>query len=77
MVVNHKPSDSKQANNPKYMTAETKMYHQLREAVEKNLSIGDMGDLFLQVLSEFSHDETVLVKIRELYEAHYEEYYTA
>jgi hypothetical protein len=36
-----------------------------------------MGDLFLQVLEEFSHDETVLVKIRDLYEAYYEDMYTA
>jgi hypothetical protein len=78
MAINHAPSDNKQAkNNPKYMTAETKMYHQLREQIESTLSNGDMGDLFLQVLSEFSHDETVLVKIRDLYEAYYEDMYTA
>ncbi len=78
MAINHAPSDNKQAkNNPKYMMAETKMYHQLREAVEMHLSNGDMGDLFLQVLEEFSHDETVLVKIRDLYEAYYEDMYTA
>ena len=78
MAINHAPSDNKQAkNNPKYMTDETKMYHQLRKAVEMYLSNGDMGDLFLQVLEEFSHDETVLVKIRDLYEAYYEDMYTA
>lgn len=77
MVVNHKPSDSKQADSPTHMMVQTKLYKQLREQVEGTLSNGDMGDLFLQVLEEFSHDDVVLVKIRDLYDAYYEDIYTA
>jgi hypothetical protein len=77
MAINHAPSDSKQADSPTHMMVQTKLYKQLREQVEGTLSNGDMGDLFLQVLEEFSHDDVVLVKIRDLYDAYYEDIYTA
>lgn len=61
----------------KDMLVQTKLYTRLRTEVEETLSIGDMGDLFLKVLDEFSHDEVVLTQIRALYESFYEEMYTA
>lgn len=61
----------------KGMLVQTKLYRQLRTEIEEYLSIGDMGDLLLKVLEEFSHDEVVLTHIKALYEAHYEEMYSA
>jgi hypothetical protein len=59
------------------MLVQTKLYKKLRTEIEETLSIGDMGDLLLQVLDEFSHDDVVLVHIKALYETFYEDMYTA
>jgi hypothetical protein len=61
----------------KDMLVQTKLYKKLRTEIEETLSIGDMGDLLLQVLDEFSHDDVVLVHIKALYETFYEDMYTA
>lgn len=59
------------------MLVQTKLYKTLRTEVETTLSSGDMGDLFLQVLEEFSHDDAILTHIKALYDAFYEDMYTA
>jgi hypothetical protein len=59
------------------MLVQTKLYKKLRIEIEETLSIGDMGDLLLQVLEEFSHDDVVLTHIKALYDSFYEEMYTA
>jgi hypothetical protein len=59
------------------MLVQTKLYKKLRTEIEETLSIGDMGDLLLQVLDEFSHDDVVLAHIKALYDSFYEELYTA
>jgi hypothetical protein len=61
----------------KDMLVQTKLYKKLRIEIEETLSIGDMGDLLLKVLEEFSHDDVILVHIKALYDSFYEELYTA
>jgi len=59
------------------MMVQTKLYERLRTEVEETLSNGDMGDLLMLVLEEFSHDDVVLTHIKHLYDAFYEDMYTA
>lgn len=59
------------------MLVQTKLYKTLRTEIEETLSSGDMGDLLLQVLEEFSHDDAILTHIKALYDTFYEDMYTA